>query len=254
MSANLVSGPRSPEQRLNQPPTDQPWVWQSRALRKSDAWRSAGINARRFIDFLFLEHMKHGGQANGLLQAPHRQLVEFGIGARYVAEAIHDAEELCLVDGAHRGQRAAATYALTWLPLHGGTPATDRWQTYHNPDLKPLSAPKSRVLPSKGKAGLPRKGKADSTNLPIKGRADLEICLPKGRQNLPSHGKAPYISSYQGGDDCSVLEGGQSVSGMGLLSVPEQCHPLARTDGTPQADQGPDRVTPLRGHKRRIVL
>ncbi len=218
MSANLKSGPRRPQQSLNQPPTDQPWVWQSRALRESDAWRSAGINARRFIDFLSLEHMKHGGQANGLLQAPQRQLEEFGIGARYVTEAIHEAEELGLVDGDHRGQRAAATYALTWLPLHDGRPTTDRWQNYHNPGLKPLSAPKSRVLPSKGEAGLPPKGKADTTNLPIKGRADLEICLPKGRQNLPSHGKAPYRSSYQGeddssvlADDCSVLEGGRSA-------------------------------------------
>jgi hypothetical protein len=253
MSADLKGGPRRPAQSLNQPPTDQPWVWQSRALRESDAWRSAGINVRRFIDFLLLEHMKHGGQANGLLQAPQRQLEEFGIGARYVTKTIHEAEELGLADGDHRGQRAAATYALTWLPLHDGTPATDRWQTYHNPDLKPLSAPKSRVLPSKGEAGLPPKGKADSTNLPIKGRADLEICLPKGRQNLPSHGKAPYRSSYQGEDDCSVLEGGRSAPTMAPSSVSAQRHPLVSIGEAPRPADDRTESPPFRA-KRRIVL
>ena len=105
MSAKPKVNPRSPEQCLNQPPNDIPWVWQSRALRQSAAWRSAGINARRFIDFLLLEHMKHGGQANGRLKAPQRQLEKFGIGARYVIGAIREAEDLGLVDGYHRGQR-----------------------------------------------------------------------------------------------------------------------------------------------------
>ncbi len=253
MNANLKGGPRSPERCLNQPPTDQPWVWQTRALRESDPWRSAGINTRRFIDFLLLEHMKHGGQANGLLKAPQRQLKDFGIGARYVTEAIHEAEELGLVDGYHQGQRMAATYALTWLPLHDGTPATNRWLTYRNPDLKPLSAPNHTGLPPKGKAGLPPKGKADGTDLPIKGRADLEICLPKGRQNLPSHGKAHYISSYQREDDYSVLEGGQSAPGMARPSVSEQCHPLVSNDGTPRSTKDRTESLPF-GAKRRIVL
>jgi len=197
--------------------------------------------------------MKHGGQANGLLQAPQRQLEEFGIGARYVTEAIHEAEELGLVDGDHRGQRAAATYALTWLPRHDGTPATDQWQNYHNPGLKPLSAPKSRVLPSKGEAGLPPKGKADTTNLPIKGRADLEICLPKGRQNLPSLGKAHYISSYQDEDDCTVLEGRQGTPAIALPSVSAQRDSLVSTGGAPELTKDRTELPPFRA-KRRIVL
>ena len=45
-----------------------------RSLIQSDAWRAAGINTRRFIDFLLLEHMAHGGKANGKLKAPGRQL------------------------------------------------------------------------------------------------------------------------------------------------------------------------------------
>ena len=36
------------------PPKGEPWCWETRELRASDAWRSAGINARRLIDFLLI--------------------------------------------------------------------------------------------------------------------------------------------------------------------------------------------------------
>jgi hypothetical protein len=247
------AGPRRPEQSLNQPPADQPWVWQSRTLRESVAWRSAGINARRFIDFLLLEHMKHGGRDNGRLKAPHRQLEEFGIGARYITEAKREAEELGLVDGYHRGLRMASTYALTWLPLHDGTPATNRWQTFHNPDLKPLPGPKFKGLPSKGKARLPPKGKAGDSNLQVKGKADAEICLLKGRQNLPSHGKAHSISSYQGEDVCSVLEDVCSVLEGRGAELPGGCEEPGEaatgySHGKPYPSDAPIST------KRRVVL
>jgi hypothetical protein len=211
MSDKPKAGMKSSLLNLNHPPADQPWVWQSRSLRQSDAWRSAGINAHRVIDFLLLEHMRHGGQANGRLKAPHRQLEVFGIGARYVTEAIRETEKLGLVDSNHRRQRVASTYALTWLPLYDGTPATNRWQTYHNPFLKPLSEPRPKGQPSHGKAELPPKGMANDVGLPVKGRTDVEICPPRGRQNLPSRGKAPSISSYQDGAISVVLEGEPTV-------------------------------------------
>jgi hypothetical protein len=123
--------------RTNRPPAGESFVWFTRDLVRSDAWRSLGINARRFIDFLLLEHMAKGGQQNGKLKAPHRQLEKFGIDARYVTSAIYQAEELGLVDCRRGGMRVATIYALTWQESHDGTPASDRWRAYHNPDLTP---------------------------------------------------------------------------------------------------------------------
>ena len=60
--------------KAQRPPKGEAWTWQTLELRSSDAWRAAGINARRFVDFLLLEHMRHGGKANGKLKAPHRHL------------------------------------------------------------------------------------------------------------------------------------------------------------------------------------
>src|SRR5690242_16864934 len=99
----------------------------TRDLLSGDAWRSLSINARRFIDFLLLEHMRKGGQENGNLKAPYRQLEEFGIGAQYVAGALLEAEEFGLVDCHRGGMRVATKYTLTWLPsVDNGIP-TDRW-------------------------------------------------------------------------------------------------------------------------------
>jgi hypothetical protein len=167
----------------NRPPAGAPYVWLTRELLASDAWRSLGINARRFVDFLMIEHMNKAGQHNGKLKAPYRELRKFRIDARYVAGAIREAEELGLVDCLRGGRRVATRYALTWFVSHDGTPASNRWRTYHNPNLPPLTVAKCKNLPDKGKAGLPDKGKADGPNLPDKGKADD----PK---NLPDKGKA----------------------------------------------------------------
>jgi hypothetical protein len=165
----------------------EPFVMLRRELLRSDAWRTLSINGRRFLDVLMIEHMTKGGQENGLLKAPYEQLETFGVGARYVADAIRDAEELGLVDCYRGGMRVATVYALTWFPMHDGTGATNRWRLYRNPSLKPLSE-KSKNLPAKGKAALPVKGKADRPNLPAKGKAD-------GPKNLPVKGKVLIRSS-----------------------------------------------------------
>ena len=108
--------------RTMQPPKGEPWVKLARDLIASDAWSSLGINARRLLDFLMLEHMGRGGKHNGELKAPRRQLEAHGIGARYVTDAIQEAEVHGLIDCRRGGMRVAGLYSLTWLPLHDGTP------------------------------------------------------------------------------------------------------------------------------------
>jgi hypothetical protein len=129
---------------MSRPPAGEPWTWQTRELRMSDAWRSQSINCRRLIDFLMIELMNHSGKRNGELKAPQWQLVDFGIGAQYIAQAISEAENPGLIDRRLGGMRVATRYALTWLPLHDETVASNRWRHYENPSLKPLSGKNSR--------------------------------------------------------------------------------------------------------------
>jgi hypothetical protein len=179
------------------PPGEQ-FVKLPRDLLRSDAWRSLGINEHRLIHFLMLEHLSKGGKHNGQLKAPYAQLEAFGIGARFVGPSILQVEALGLVACSRGGMRVATTYALTWLPLHDGTPATNDWLTYRNPTLPPLPKPKSRNLPDKGKVGLPSQGKVDDPNLPDKGKVDRP-------ETLPSQGKVLYRESYQDGAEYSSL-------------------------------------------------
>jgi len=130
--------------KLNRPPAGKSWIWLTLEMMRGDAWRSAGINTRRFIDFLMIEFMQHGGRENGRLKAPYHQLEQVGIGARYIAGTINEADLLGLVDCHRGGRRVATTYTLTWLPRCDGTPQTDRWRTYRNPELSPWPEPKRR--------------------------------------------------------------------------------------------------------------
>ena len=66
----------------NHPPSGESFVWLTRELLSSDAWRSQSIHTRRLIDFLLLEYLRRAGQTNGRLKAPYRQLYAFG-GAHF---------------------------------------------------------------------------------------------------------------------------------------------------------------------------
>jgi hypothetical protein len=197
--------------KANRPPAGEPWAWLTRDLLASDAWRSQGINTRRFIDFLLLEHMSKGGGENGNLKAPRRQLEEFGIGARFISDAISDAEVLGLVHCQRGGMRIATTYRLGWLPHRDGTPATDKWRNYRNPALAVVPVSKSANLTDKGKSGLVHKGKSDAPNLTNQGKSDCP-------ESLVYKGKHPSrTSSYHGETEQERRESGAVGDGPGAV-------------------------------------
>jgi hypothetical protein len=103
----------------------------TRELLESKAWAAAGTHVRRLVDFLMLEHLRHGGQENGKLKAPRRQLRDYDAGARiparFVSDIIDEAVALGIVSVYRGSRRRASTYGLTWLPLYDGTPASNRF-------------------------------------------------------------------------------------------------------------------------------
>ena len=105
------------------------FVMLPRDLLQSTAWRGLGINARRFIDFLMLEHMRQGGKHNGFLLAPRRQLWDFGIGSHFVSGAIEESERAGLVECRRGTGRRPNYYALTWLAVADGSAPADRWRS-----------------------------------------------------------------------------------------------------------------------------
>lgn len=109
--------------------TSEAFAKMPRDLLESTAWRSLSIHARRLIDFLLIEHLRHRGRENGRLFAPRRQLETFGIAAHFVSTAIEETERVGLVDCRRGIGRRPNVYGLTWLP-RGDEPPTHRWRQH----------------------------------------------------------------------------------------------------------------------------
>jgi hypothetical protein len=188
----------------NRPPAGKSWTWQTLDFKRSDAWRTAGINVRRFIDFLEIEQMQKGGRENGWLKAPRRQLEEYGIAARHVSTAIDDAVARGLVDRKRGQGRTPNTYALTWLSSSDGTPPSDRWKHYAEPD---------KVV---------RRGIRREVAKGIRREVTRAVDVSEGRSQRPktrvSEGKHPSRDSYQGGAVNSDLSGGAGASPAGTAA------------------------------------
>lgn len=99
-----------------------------RDMLESAAWRCLGINARRLLDFLMIEHMRQGAKQNGHLLAPRLQLEEFGIGRHFISAAIDEVIRLGFVDCRRGVGRRPSVYTLTWLPLADGAAPSNRWR------------------------------------------------------------------------------------------------------------------------------
>lgn len=122
--------------RANRPPEDQPWVWITREMMESPAWRAMSENARRLLDRIMLEHMAHAGTENGALTVTYDDFVATGIRRNSIAPTIAE----CVVLGwitHHRGARAhgegrghAQRFGLSWLPTADGEPAVQGWRRW----------------------------------------------------------------------------------------------------------------------------
>jgi hypothetical protein len=163
-----------------------------RELLESASWRQLSINARRLLDFLMIEHMRHGGKQNGFLQAPRRQLWDFGISAHFISDAIAEVERAGLVDCKRGIGRRPSTYSLTWLPLHDGAEPSYRW----------------RVASAKQHS---KEMSAVSTQNECQTALTKRVASAKQHSQSPNSSSAkqhsPSRSSYQGGAVGSVLEG-----------------------------------------------
>jgi hypothetical protein len=87
-------------------------------LLTSDAWLGQSVPCRRLVDYLEIEHLRHGGFENGRLNAPRVQLIQFGIGRNDVEKARSEAARRGLIEfrgGERIGPRnAAILYRLTF--------------------------------------------------------------------------------------------------------------------------------------------
>jgi hypothetical protein len=196
----------------------EPFIMLPLALLASDAWRSLSFNAKRLIEFLMIEHMHHGGKANGKLLAPWRQLREFGIGDHFITAAIEECKCAGILDCRRGIGRQPSLYALTWLPLCDGSEPSNRWRAYHAEIIY-----KSGVVPAKQQSlHLPAKQQAVTVEtagtkpvVPAKQQSQRSILLPAKQQALSR--KLLTTAKPKG---CGESDGCVDGPSMGLSEVP----------------------------------
>ena len=111
------------------------WVMHRLAMRESPAWRALPDLARRILDRLELEHMRHGGTQNGYLLCTYDHFEEFGMRRASLALAIRQTVALGFVEITQAGFRTAAEfrapnlYRLTYVfGRMRNTDPTDEWE------------------------------------------------------------------------------------------------------------------------------
>jgi hypothetical protein len=101
-------------------------------MLESAAWRGLGINARKLIDRLLMEHRAHGGYENGKLKCPHTDLILYGLSRNKVTEAIEEAVAFGFVrviqGGRYATGREPNLYRLTFYGDHEGGYPTNEWK------------------------------------------------------------------------------------------------------------------------------
>jgi hypothetical protein len=121
---------RKANRKLLRAPRGEPWVWISREMLDSAIWRSLPFVARKVLDRLIVEHLRHAGRMNGHLTVTYDDFKKWGVRRESVPEAIE-----ILVEGGYirvkRGKFEAADrrrpnkYTLTWLSADLEAPTND---------------------------------------------------------------------------------------------------------------------------------
>jgi hypothetical protein len=128
----------------NKKTKDGPWIKLRLEMLASPAWIALGPAAKRVIERLVIEHLRHGGRDNGHLICTHRDFADYGIRYPSIAPAIRQAVDLGFVEITERGWRAAgygkpAKYRLTFI-LDANP--TDEWKQFKP---APNGAGKSKI-------------------------------------------------------------------------------------------------------------
>jgi hypothetical protein len=126
-------------------------------MLESAAWAGLSLAARKVLDRLEIEHMRHGGADNGQLPCTYDDFERFGIRRKSVADALAELVGLGFVEVTHQGRggnaayRHSSRYRLTYLHTKKAA-ATDEWKN-RTPAAKTPLAPVAKAPPTESTSG-----------------------------------------------------------------------------------------------------
>lgn len=116
----------------NRPPKGAAFIWHTHEMLTSEAWLAMGVNSRRVLERVEIEHMDHGGTENGRLIVTHKNFLDFGVNASEIHPAIQELVFLGFLryvqGGRWGGSNRPSKYRITWLPDKSEASATNEWR------------------------------------------------------------------------------------------------------------------------------
>jgi hypothetical protein len=90
--------------KKNRPPTDDNWIWLTREMLSSYAFRQLSGNALDLIFRVAVEHLANGGRENGELLVTYDDFESYGIPRKAIYASIQEAEALGWIIRTVRGR------------------------------------------------------------------------------------------------------------------------------------------------------
>ena len=132
MNNNFRRGGIAGRKRKNK--ISEQFVYYTRDMIDSPAYRALSLQARKVLRRLELEHMAHGGQDNGKLPCRYHDFINYGCRKNGLSAALIEVEVLGFSKTMTLGTRAfgnipgkASTFLLTYLPT-ADAPSTNDWK------------------------------------------------------------------------------------------------------------------------------
>ena len=121
-------------------PEGIPFVWFTKDMLESVAFRALSGNARKVLDRILIEHMAHAGTENGNLVSTYDQIVKYGVRRQSIQACLNELNYMGFIrvkkGWAFRGNHPPSRYRLTWLGTADGLPATNEWKSITDSHIK----------------------------------------------------------------------------------------------------------------------
>jgi hypothetical protein len=140
------------------------FVWHTLDMLDSPAWRVLSQSARRILDRIEIEHMRHGGVENGSLPVTFDDFQRYGVHRHAIAPAIRELEILGFIEITQRGGggnaefRKPNKFRLTYLHKYQHKEkATNEWsqvETMEDAEMKARMARNPRVKKQNSSVGI----------------------------------------------------------------------------------------------------
>src|SRR5262249_51351338 len=187
------------------------FIMRPRSMLESKTYRSLSLSARRFIERIELEQLRHGGKDNGKLPVTYQDFSEYGLRRSSVIRARNEAIRKGFVRITRKGRSGkngiATEFRLTFLPADNRPPTND-WKRHESIQYRNVTdkSTESLLISSKVQQnkGHETVGKPSTESLPLSRETSSEA--PQGAE-----GQRSSYSTEPDTDAASVSTGTTSL-------------------------------------------